>query len=139
MGMSLMIFKFVDGGEAPVPPDTAVVRAVLEPHDVGDPRLTVGEDGSMSFWIRAPDGGEAEVFADVHGLGVSRPNAGDVFAVIAELTSRLGAVVLDPSRVGVVCGVEAYTHLPAEMRDDAVVIDMTGEALEAALTGPRRP
>ncbi|MFF8605697.1 hypothetical protein ACF06X_07135 [Streptomyces sp. NPDC015346] len=139
MGWSPLIYTFVDGGEVPVPPDPALVRAVLEPHDVGDPRLTVGEDGTLAFWIRASDGSEAEVTADRHGILVSRPHAGAVFGIIAELVSRLGAVILDPGGSGVVCRAEELAHLPAGMREDAVVIEMTGEAVEAALTRPRHP
>ncbi|MET9689723.1 hypothetical protein ABZY81_14765 [Streptomyces sp. NPDC006514] len=138
MGWSPAIYKFVDGGEVPVPPDMAVVRAVWEPHDVGDPRHTVGEDGSLCFWIRASDGSEAEMFADGYGVPVSRPGAGAVFGIITELASRLGAVIFDPSRGAIVCGAEEHAHLPAGMQEDAVVVDMTGEAVEAALTGPRR-
>jgi hypothetical protein len=134
-----MIFKFVDGGETPVLLDLALVRAVLEPHDVGDPQLTVGEDGNLAFWIRALDGSEAEIFADQQGIEVHRPHAGGVFGIVAQLVSRLGAVVIDPSRAGVVCRAEEHPHLPAGMQDDAIVIEMTGEALETALTGPRRP
>ncbi|MFI1650271.1 hypothetical protein ACH4XT_25435 [Streptomyces avidinii] len=55
--------------------------------------MTVGEDGSLCFCIRAADGSEAE----------------------------------------------AYPHLPAGMRDGAVIVELTGEAVEAALTRPRRP
>ncbi|GGT72130.1 hypothetical protein [Streptomyces lateritius] len=139
MAWSPLIFTFVDGGGAPVPPAMAVERAVLEPHEVGDPRLTVGEDGTSGFWIRASDGGEAEMSADRYGILISRPHAGAVHGIVAELVSRLGAVVIDPSRAGVVRRAEERAHLPADTRDDAVVIEMTGEALEAALTGPRRP
>ncbi|WP_416984074.1 hypothetical protein [Streptomyces sp. T028] len=57
--------------------------------------------------------------------------------IVAELVTRLGAVVLDPSGAGVVCRAEEHAHLPPAMRDDAIVIEMTGEALETALTGPR--
>lgn len=139
MGWSPVIYKFVGGGEVPVPLDMALVRSVLEPHDVGDPQFTEGENGALAFWIRASDGSEAEIFADEHCLAVERPHAGAVFGIVAELTSRLGAVVLDPSTAEVVCRAEEYAHLPAGMRDDAIVIEMTGEALQAALTGPRRP
>lgn len=128
-----MIYRFVDGGEVPVRPDPAVVRAVLEPHEVGDPRRTVGEDGTLAFRIRAPDGSEAEITADEYGIGVSRPQAGGVLDIIAELAARLGAVFLDPGRPGVLCRAEDRPHLPPGMREDAVVIDMTGEGLAAAL------
>ncbi|WP_431962429.1 hypothetical protein [Actinacidiphila sp. bgisy160] len=138
MGWSPLIFTFVDGAAVPVPVDLALVRAVLEPHDVGDPRLTAREDGGLQFFVRAADGGEAEIFVGERDIMVSRPHAGEVFGIVAELVSRLGAVVLDPGGVGVVCRAEEYAHLPAGMRDAAVVVEMTGEALEAALTGPRR-
>lgn len=58
--------------------------------------------------------------------------------IVAELVSRLGAVVLEPSGGGGVCRAEEHPHLPAGMPDDAVVVEMTGEALETALTGRRR-
>ncbi|QES48810.1 hypothetical protein DEJ50_14255 [Streptomyces venezuelae] len=133
-----MIYRFVDGAEWPAPPDMAVVRAVLEPHDVGDPQRTVGEDGTTGFRVRAADGSEAEIFVDQYGIHVERPHAGGVFGIVAELVSRLGAVVIDPARAGIVCRAEEQPHLPPDMREGAVVIEMTGEALEAALTGPRR-
>ncbi|MGW0842589.1 hypothetical protein ACWD26_20990 [Streptomyces sp. NPDC002787] len=136
MSWSPVILKFVDGGEVPVRLDLALIRAVLEPHDVGDPRLTVGEDGSLAFWVRASDGSEAEIFAGGQDIAVHRPHAGGVWDIVAELVSRLGAVVFEPSRGGIVCRAEEHAHLPADMRDDAIVIEtMTGEALEAALTG----
>ena len=135
MGWSPMVLKFVDGGEEPVPLDPASIRAVLEPHDVGDPQLTVGEDGGLAFWVRAPDGSEAEIFADTRCIAVHRPHAGAVWDIVAELVSRLGAVVFDPSGGGVVCRAQEHAHLPASMRDDVTVIEMTGEALETTLTG----
>ncbi|MBZ9640200.1 hypothetical protein [Streptomyces sp. PSKA30] len=138
MGWSPLIYKFVDGDEEPVLLDMALVRAVLEPHDVGDPQLTVGEDGGLGFWVRASDGSEAEIFAGGQGIEVHRPHAGGVWGIVAELVSRLGAVVIDPSRGGVVCRAEEHAHLPAAMQDDATVIEMTGEVLEAALMGQGR-
>ncbi|MDG5801583.1 hypothetical protein P9869_02690 [Streptomyces ossamyceticus] len=141
MGWSPMVFRFVDGGETPVPLDPAVVREVLrphdEPHDADGPGIPEGGDGSLAFRVRAADGSEAEIFADDLGLTVHRPHAGEVWDIVAELVARLGAVVLDPSGTGVVCRAEEHGHLPARWRD-AVVIEMTGEALETALTGRRR-
>ncbi|MDX2646875.1 hypothetical protein PV341_25560 [Streptomyces sp. PA03-1a] len=139
MGWSPLIFTFVDGAEVPVPVDGALVRAVLEPHAVGDPRLTAASDEGLYFLVRAADGGEAEVYVGERDIMVSRPHAGGVFGIVAELVSRLGAVVLDPSDGAVVCRAEEYAHLPVGMRDAAVVVEMTGEALETALIGPRRP
>jgi hypothetical protein len=137
MSYSPTIYKFADGGGAPVAPEMALVRAVLEPHDVGDPQLTVAEDGSLRFWIRASDDSEAEISADETGILVERPQTGGVFAIVAELVTKLGAVIIDPASGRAVCRAEEQTRLPADMRQEAIVIDMTGDALEAALLGPR--
>ncbi|MFE9779686.1 hypothetical protein ACFYPA_16170 [Streptomyces sp. NPDC005775] len=138
MGWSPMMFTFVEGAETPVPLDLASVRALLEPYDVGAPGGAAA-DGTLAFLVRASDGSEAEIFVDERCIGVHRPQSGGVFAILAELVSRLGVTVIDPSRAGVVCSPEAYAHLPAGLRDDALVIEPTRETLEAALTGPRRP
>ncbi|MEU3932917.1 hypothetical protein AB0E85_12895 [Streptomyces sp. NPDC029044] len=135
MGYSPSLYKFAEGADVPVALDLELVRTVLEPHDVGDPRLRIDQDGALRFWIRADDGGEAEIFADDTGILVERPHSGAVFVILAELASRLGAVALDPSAGRVVCRPDEYVHLPESMRKDAVVIEMTGERLEAALLG----
>ncbi|MDK1348683.1 hypothetical protein QNO09_36550 [Streptomyces sp. 378] len=136
MSYSPSIYKFVDGGDVPVPPDMELVRSVLEPHNCGDPQLTAGEDGSLRFWVRASDGSEAEISADETGILVERPQTGGVFAIVAELVAELEAVIIDPSTGRAVCRAEERTQLPADMREEAIVIDMTGDALEAALSGP---
>lgn len=135
MGYSPSIHKFAEGADAPVPLDLELVRAVLEPHDVGDPRLLFHPDGGLQFWIRAGDGSEAEIFAGETGILVEPPHSGAVFGIVAELVSRLGAVAIDPREGRIVCRRQEYAHLPVSMRKDAVVIEMTGELLEAALLG----
>ncbi|MFH9711930.1 hypothetical protein ACH4MW_15985 [Streptomyces luteogriseus] len=135
MSYSPSIYKFIDGGDMPVAPDLELVLAVLEPHDVGDPQLAVGEGGSLRFWVRASDGSEAEISADETGILVERPQPGEVFAILAELAVKLRAVIIDPSSGRAVCRAEERTQLPADMQEEVIVIDMTGEALEAALTG----
>lgn len=121
MGYSPSIHKFAEGADVPVPLDLEVVSAVLEPHDVGDLRLRFDQDGDLQFWIRADDGSEAEIFAGETGISVERPHS--------------GAVAIDPSAGRIVCRHEEYAHLPVSMRRAAVVIEMTGELLEAALLG----
>ncbi|MEU3886400.1 hypothetical protein [Streptomyces sp. NPDC029041] len=135
MGYSAWIHKFAEDADVPVPLDLELVRAVLEPHDVGDPRLRFDPDGDLQFWIRADDGSEAEIFAGQTGVLVERPHPGAVFGIVAELVSRLGAVAIDPREGRIVCRREECAHLPVGMREDAVVIEMTGEPLEAALLG----
>ncbi|WP_333774488.1 hypothetical protein [Streptomyces sp. IBSBF 3136] len=137
MSYSPSIYKFVEGSDAPVPLDMEVVRSVLTPYDVGDPDRTVTEDGSLQYWVRAADGSEAEIFVDRTSILVERPHSGPgVFAIVAELAARLAAVIFDPSRGTFFCGSEAHAHLPVDMRQEAVLIDMTGDAVEAALIGP---
>ncbi|MFF4485524.1 hypothetical protein ACFY0F_03370 [Streptomyces sp. NPDC001544] len=115
-----------------------VVRAVLSPYDVGDPNLTVLDGGRMQYWVRAADGSAAEIFVDETGILVERPHSGPgVFAIVAELAARLEAVIFDPSEGLFVCGAEAHARLPTDMREKALVIEMTGDAVEAALIGPR--
>ncbi|WP_415950587.1 hypothetical protein [Streptomyces sp. KLOTTS4A1] len=77
------------------------------------------------------------MFVDELGISVHRPHAGGVWSIVAELVSRLGAIVIDPSRVGVVCRREEYAGLPPSMQGDAVIVEMTGEALAEALVGPQ--
>lgn len=138
MSYSPSIYKFVEGGDVPVPLDMRVIQAVLSPYDVGDPDLKVMEDGRLQYWVRAADGSEAEIFVDRTGVLVERPHAGPgVFAIVAELAARLAAVIFDPSQGMFFCGSAAHAHLPADMRQEAVLIDMTGEAVEAALIGRR--
>lgn len=85
-------------------------------------------------------GRSTAIYEFVGGNGVleSGPAAGAVFGTVAELASRLGAVIFNPSRGAVVCGAEEHARLPSGMYDGAVVVDTTGEAVETALTGPRR-
>ncbi|MFF4402921.1 hypothetical protein [Streptomyces sp. NPDC001480] len=120
----------------PVPLDMDVVREVLGPYGVGDPSLTVMDDGRLQYWVRAADGSEAEIFVDEASILVERPHSGPgVFAVVAELASRLGAAVLKPNNGVLFCSSEAYARLPMDLQTDAVAIEMTGEALRAALIG----
>ncbi|MFB7332498.1 hypothetical protein ACFC00_12700 [Streptomyces adustus] len=69
---------------------------------------------------------------------MQRPHSGSgVFAIVAELASRLEAVIFEPSEGVFLCGTEAHAHLPGDMREEAALIEMTGDAVEAALIGPR--
>ncbi|MER5603713.1 hypothetical protein [Streptomyces sp. NPDC002265] len=138
MSYSPSIYKFVEGSDTPVPLDMDVVRAVLGPYEIGDQTLTAMEDGRLQYWVRAADGSEAEIFVDEAGIQVERPHSGSgVFAIVAELASRLEAVIFEPREGVFLCATEAHVHLPADMREDAVLIEMTGAAVEAALIGPQ--
>ncbi|MFJ8028572.1 hypothetical protein [Streptomyces sp. NPDC096311] len=91
MSDTLGLYRFVDGEL--VPPDMDVVRAVLAPYGAVPGKTTA--DG-MDFWIRADDGGEAELSISGNMVGVERPALGKIRGVIAELADRIGAGVLTP-------------------------------------------
>ncbi|WP_416970971.1 hypothetical protein [Streptomyces sp. 4F14] len=121
------IYRFAEGGESTVPPDPAVVRDVLGPYAVVEP-------SDAEYWVRAEDGGEAEFFVDAYGITVERPQPGGVFGLVAELAVRLGAVVVEPGGHVACRAQEDVARLPESLREGAIVIEMTGPALEAALT-----
>ncbi|WP_432157340.1 MULTISPECIES: hypothetical protein [unclassified Streptomyces] len=144
MSYQVWIYKFVDGAADPVPVDKDKVREVLAPYDAGVQGLTVDEDGNLQFWVRAADGSSADVTTDEYCVSFDRPTRGEsgsvtgVFGIVAEVVNRLGAVILDLSAGRALCREEELTHLPSDMREDAVVIEMTGEHVEAALVGSSR-
>ncbi|KND30253.1 hypothetical protein [Streptomyces acidiscabies] len=128
MSWSPSIYRFADGGDIPVPPDPAVVRDALGPYAIVEP-------SDDEYWVRAEDGSEAEFFVGEYGVTVERPQVGGVFDLVAELATRLGAVVVGPGD-RVVCRTrEEAAHLPESLRDGAIIIEMAGPALQTALTG----
>lgn len=132
MSHELWVHKFVDGEN--VPPDLDVVRELLEPHDTGEP--VVDDDGKVHFSIRAVDGGEADLVASDNGVLVDRPASGEILAIIAELVSRLEAVIIDPRDSAFICRAQDRAHLPAQFQKDAIVIKMDGPTVQDATTGP---
>lgn len=56
MSYGVGLYKFADG--AIVPPDIEVVRAVLAPYMAAPEKVA---EGRNDFWIRTPDGGEADL------------------------------------------------------------------------------
>ncbi|MFF4355374.1 hypothetical protein [Streptomyces sp. NPDC001604] len=144
MSYQVWIYKFVKQREDPVPLDKEMVRDILGPHDSGATGLTVDEEGNLQFWVRAADGSSADVTVDEYCISFDRPTRSDnssgtgAFSIVAEVAIKLGAVILDLSNGRTVCRDEEYAHLPPKMRDDAVVIEMMGEAVEGALIGLRR-
>lgn len=136
MSQDLWIQKFVDGEPATL--DLDVVRAVLQPHSVDSRPPLVRDDGHIEIWIRASDGGDADLIAGGSSILVERPTGGEVLGIIAELTARLTAVIIDPRDGAFICRVEERAHLPIEYQQDAAVIEMTGPAVHNATTGPPR-
>ncbi|MFD4139413.1 hypothetical protein [Streptomyces sp. NPDC058572] len=127
MSYSLGIHQFADG--EPVQPDMDVVQEVLAPYDAAPEKPRTDE-----FWIRAADGGEAELFVSDDVIAVERPALGEIRGIIAELADRLGAVILTP-RGTLLCREDSRAHLPTGLEDAAVfVAGITREALDAATT-----
>ena len=134
MSYGLGIYRFVDGELSP--PDMDIVRAVLAPYDAASERTTADD---TDFWIRAADGGEADLSVFDNIIGVDRPAPGEIRGVIAELADRLGAGILTP-RGTILCREDGRGHLPEGLEKDAVFVSkITREALEAVEAGTTRP
>jgi hypothetical protein len=126
MGYGLSLHRFV-GGE-PETLDEQVAREVLTPHAV------TRDQGAKELLVRAADGGEAEVTVSTDGISVGRFPPGGILDLVAELADRLGAAVVLPD--GVLVGSEEQrANLPDGLRDAAVVVEMTGPALQRAIGG----
>lgn len=130
MSYSLGMYKFVDGELAL--PDMDVVRTVLAPYVAAPEKSTVE---GIDFWIRAADGGEAELSVLDNMIGVDRPALGEIRGIIAELADRLGAGVLTP-RGTFLFREDSRAHFPDGMENDSVFVpEITRKALEAVETG----
>lgn len=80
--------------------------------------------------IRASDGGDAAIYATPGSIMVDRFSPGGILDIIADMVQRLEAVILLPEGVAIVRSEEDRSHLPAELRADAVIIvDLCGAAI----------
>ncbi|MEV8065251.1 hypothetical protein AB0P32_03740 [Streptomyces sp. NPDC085995] len=132
MSYGLAVYKFTEGELAA--PDIAVVRALLAPY-----RAALEEDsvGDTDFWIRAADGGEAEISVVDDIISIERPSPGQVKEIIAELANRLRAGILTP-RGSFLFREDCRAHLPEGLEADAVfVTEITREALESVEPGAK--
>ncbi len=90
------------------------------------------------FWhLRTPDGGEADIYADVtpgtfDSLMISRFSAGDPLDLLAEFTIRASAVILAPGGPAMLTAEAQRHHLPDDFQRDAIVI-RAGEDIRQAL------
>ncbi|WP_232838770.1 hypothetical protein [Streptomyces geranii] len=123
------MYKFVDGEITP--PDMDVVRAIVAPYDAAPEKAA----NALDFWIRAADGGEAELSVADNVIGVDRPALGEIRGIIAELANRLGAGILTP-RGTFLFREDSRAHLPEGLGDDAIFVpEITRETLEAVEAG----
>ncbi|MFJ3931534.1 hypothetical protein [Streptomyces sp. NPDC090029] len=127
MSRMLFVLRFRRG--EPEPLDLHAVREVLGPYAVGG-----AADPLEGLLIRTADGREVEV--DVNELcGVVRFPSGHFFDLLAALVDRLGASVLPCDRPVLLRAEADRSHLPGPAREDAVVVPMTGRAVEFFLSG----
>ncbi|MBY8882021.1 hypothetical protein [Actinacidiphila acidipaludis] len=125
MSYSIYLQRFSHGDAAPM--DDGLGHAVLAPYVVS----RKPEDGFVR--IRANDGGEATVYASQGSIMVDRFAWGAVLDIVAELVRDLRAVILLPEGVAILSTADDRSHLPAELQADAVVIDLSGTAIQSVI------
>ncbi|MFC9792438.1 hypothetical protein [Streptomyces sp. NPDC057695] len=127
MSRTMFVLRFRDG--EPEPLDMDLVREVLAPY-------LVSADGDFGgVLIRTDDDREVEFDINELCVGVHRYPPGRFFGILAELVDRLGASVLPMDRPAVLREEGDRAHLPEPGREAAVVVAMTGPALENFING----
>lgn len=126
---SIFLLRFVDG--EPVALDTDRLLRVTEPYVVPD-----GRDEGFSG-LRAQDGGEADLYHVSGGeeglrcVTATHFARGEISGLLARLAVALGAAVLPQDGGALIFHEEERRHLPAALRDGAVVIAPTADAFQA--------
>jgi hypothetical protein len=121
-----MFVQGFDGGDAAPIPSSAF--------DVFRPHIDRAE-AEHDFWhVRAPDGGEADIYGDVTsgtfgGFMISHFSPGDVLDLLAEFTIRAGAVILPQDGPAMMTAETQRQHLPDGFGDDAIVV-RSGEDIQ---------
>ncbi|MFF3769789.1 hypothetical protein [Streptomyces sp. NPDC002232] len=128
MSRMLFVLRYRDG--EPEPLDMKLVREVLEPYLVA-----AGEDLTEGVLIRTADGHEVDVDVNDVCVSVSRFPTGQFFDILARLVDRLGAAVLSSDRPVVIREERDRAGLSEDIREGAVVVAVTGPALESHFTG----
>jgi hypothetical protein len=131
MSYEMFVQGFEDGHAAPMP---AAAFDVFRSHvDRTRPE--------HHFWhVRTPDGGEADIYADVtpgtfDSLMITRFSAGDPLDLLAEFTTRAGAVILAPGGPAMLTAEARRQHLPDDFQPDAIVV-RNGDDIRQAIEGP---
>ncbi|WP_319663120.1 hypothetical protein [Streptomyces sp. MI02-7b] len=112
----------------PEPLDAEVVREVLGPY------VVAADEDFGDVLIRTADG--YEVQADFNGvcIAVGRFPPGQFFDIVAELVDRLRAAVILTDRPPLLRDEADRIHLPGDA-EDAVVVEITGAAIENFVSG----
>lgn len=129
--MSRMLFVLRYRNGEPEPLDMELLRQLLTPYIVD-----ADEDLTDGVRIRTADGHEVELDINEVCIAVSRFPPGQFFEILARLVDRLGASLTLTDRPAVLRAEDDRPHLPDEAwRDEAVVVEMTGPALEEFVNG----
>jgi hypothetical protein len=76
---------------------------------------------------------ELLVYASPGSIMVNRFAWGGILDVVAKLVERLEAVILLPEGVAILGTAEDRLHLPVELQADAVVVDLSGAAIQGVI------
>ncbi|WP_240137956.1 hypothetical protein [Streptomyces sp. MUM 178J] len=124
----LFVLRYRNG--EPEPLDMELVREALGPYIVA-----ADEDLMNGVLIRTADGHEVDVDVNEVCVAVNRFPPGQFFDVLAQLVGRLEASVTPTDMPMILREEEDRAHLPPEAREKAVVVTMTGPAIERHLSG----
>ncbi|MFJ8011363.1 hypothetical protein [Streptomyces sp. NPDC096339] len=130
MSYSIFLLRFRDGEVVPL--DTGTLRRVTEPC------LVAGGQEEGFSQIRAEDEGEADLYHESSGeSGMSCVTAthfarGAMLGVLSRLAAALGASIVPQCGRTLIFREDDRPHLPAELREKAMLIAPTGDALQAA-------
>lgn len=127
MSYSIYVQRFAHGDAAPM--DDEFGHELLAPYIVS----SQPEYGFVR--IRASDGGQADVYASPGSIVVDRFAWGEILDIVAKLVKRLDAAILLPEGVAILGAAEHRLHLPRELQSDAVIVDLSGAAIQAVIEG----
>ncbi|WP_435131654.1 hypothetical protein [Actinacidiphila sp. bgisy144] len=133
MSYSLYLIRFEHGDAAAM--DGELFDEVIGPHVV----KREPEHGFVQ--IRTEDGGEADLYATANAgpalmsIMVSCFSSGPVLDVVAGLANRLDAAIVLQEGVALVSETDRWNDLPEVLRQDAKVVGLCGDAIQAAING----
>lgn len=108
-------------------------------HTLTTPHVMKREPEHGFLLLRMPDGGEADVYArcepdgTLAGVTLSHFSRGAGLDLIADLAKALKAAVVLQEGVALVADTEQRGHLVPELRHEAVVVELNGEAIQNAI------
>ncbi|MGW4818388.1 hypothetical protein ACWEP4_05255 [Streptomyces sp. NPDC004227] len=130
MSYSIFLLRFVDG--------EAVALNVERFRQMTGPYVAAGGLEESFSQLRAEDGGEADLYHTSQAEdGMSSVMAthfarGAMSGVLARLAAALGASIVPQDGGALIFHEDDRRHLPAQLKEKAVVIDPMADAFEAA-------